>query len=160
MGATLRGAQKAFGPNLGLWLTDTSTSIPYNHQLQSCVNTAPLSNAHVAPAPPKHYDRTIILWPGAEPDLFIWGGRWRGQFCNQGGVNGLCRTFKKRPEKFGGPGKIIGGQRPHLAPPSSAPDCDGTWRSDIVTEEVLALSMTSSFSPVFFRGKISVIWPI
>jgi len=23
--------------------------------------------------------------PGAEPDIFIWGGHWRGQFCNKGG---------------------------------------------------------------------------
>jgi len=21
---------------------------------------------------------------GAEPDIFIWGGHWRGQFCNKG----------------------------------------------------------------------------
>ena len=37
------------------------------------------------------------LLPGAEPYIFIWGGHWRGQFCNKGAFNGLCRTFRKRP---------------------------------------------------------------
>ena len=27
------------------------------------------------------------LWTGAEPDIFIWGGHWRGQFCNKGSFN-------------------------------------------------------------------------
>jgi len=49
---------------------------------------------------------------GAEPDIFIRGGHWRGQFCNKGAVSGLCRTFRKRPTErdliFGGTGKIWG----------------------------------------------------
>ena len=53
---------------------------------------------------------------------FSFGG---ASFATRGAVNGLCRTFRKRPEKFwgatGGPGKILGGQWPSLAPPSSAP---------------------------------------
>jgi len=24
------------------------------------------------------------LRAGVEPDIFIWGGHWRGQFCNKG----------------------------------------------------------------------------
>jgi len=25
-----------------------------------------------------------FFFTGAEPDIFIWGGHWRGQFCNKG----------------------------------------------------------------------------
>jgi len=48
---------------------------------------------------------------GAEPDIFIWWGHWRASFATRGAVNGLCRTFRKRPEKFGG------GSGTPLAPP-------------------------------------------
>jgi len=30
------------------------------------------------------FSRRIAIWTGAEPDIFIWGGHWRGQFCNKG----------------------------------------------------------------------------
>ena len=26
----------------------------------------------------------VVYEAGAEPDIFIWGGHWRGQFCNKG----------------------------------------------------------------------------
>jgi len=39
---------------------------------------------------------------GAEPDIFIWGATGGASFATRGAVNGLCRTFRKRPEKFGG----------------------------------------------------------
>jgi len=52
---------------------------------------------------------------------FHLGGHWRGQFATRGTVNGLCRAFRKRPEKFfGGQAKSWGGSDPPwhlLAPP-------------------------------------------
>jgi len=52
---------------------------------------------------------------------FHLGGNWRGQFCNKGAVNGLCRTFRKRPTPplenfFGGQAKLGGQLRPSSAP--------------------------------------------
>ena len=52
---------------------------------------------------------------------FSFGGATGGaSFATRGAVNGLCRTFRKRPEKFWGstegPGKIFGGKWPPLAP--------------------------------------------
>ena len=76
---------------------------------------------------------TAYLVAGAEPDIFIWGATGGASFATRRAVNGLCKTFRKRPtpvawrhaENFGGatggPGKIWGGQWPPLAPPSSAP---------------------------------------
>jgi len=41
---------------------------------------------------------------------FPLGGATGGaSFATRGAVNGLCRTFRKRPENFGGPGKIFWG---------------------------------------------------
>ena len=59
---------------------------------------------------------------GTEPDIFVWGATGGVSFAIRGAVNGLCRTFRERPEKFwgghwGGPGKNLRGQRPPLAPP-------------------------------------------
>jgi len=34
---------------------------------------------------------------GAEPDIFIWGATGGASFATRGAVNGLCRTFGKRP---------------------------------------------------------------
>jgi len=56
---------------------------------------------------------------------FSFGGVTGGaSFATRGAVNGLCGTFRKRPEKFwgvtGGPGKFLGGVAPPgtpLAPP-------------------------------------------
>ena len=39
---------------------------------------------------------------GAQPDIFIWGATGGASFAIRGAVNGLCKTFRKRPEKFGG----------------------------------------------------------
>ena len=52
---------------------------------------------------------------GAEPDIFIWGATGGASFATRGAVNGLCRTFRKRPEKF------WGSSGPPWHPPSSAP---------------------------------------
>ena len=54
---------------------------------------------------------------------FSFGGATGGaSFATRGAVNGLCRTFRKRPEKFwGGPAKILGGSGPPWHPPRSAP---------------------------------------
>ena len=65
--------------------------------------------------------------PGMEPDIFIWGATGGASFATRGAVNGLCRTFKKRPAErdlmFGGSGKNMGGSGPPWHPPSSAPEC-------------------------------------
>jgi len=61
------------------------------------------------------------LQTGAEPDIFIWGTTGEASFATRGAVNGLCRTFRKRPEKFwGGQAKFWGDSGPPgtlLAPP-------------------------------------------
>jgi len=68
----------------------------------------------------------MVFWAGAEPDIFILGGGTGGaSFATRGAVNGLCRTFRKRPENFwgghwGGQAKFWGGSGPpgtSLAPP-------------------------------------------
>ena len=67
------------------------------------------------------------LYAGAEPDIFIWGATWGASFATRGAVNGLCRTFRKRPtpvswrhaENFGG---AAGGQAKFwgaVAPPGT-----------------------------------------
>ena len=54
---------------------------------------------------------------------FSFGGATGGaSFATRGAVNGLCRTFRKRPENFwgshwGGQAKFWGGSGPPLAPP-------------------------------------------
>ena len=57
---------------------------------------------------------------------FSFGGATGGaSFATRGAVDGLCRTFRKRPTErdlilwgpLGGSGKILGGQWPSLAPP-------------------------------------------
>jgi len=67
----------------------------------------------------------IAIEAGAEPDIFIWGGHWWGQFCNKGSCQWSVQdfqkeTYRKKPNfggATGGPGKIWGGQWPPLAPP-------------------------------------------
>jgi len=59
-------------------------------------------------------------------ETFSFGGGTGGASCaTRGAVNGLCRTFRKKPEKFwgatGGSGKIFGGQWLPLAPPYLRP---------------------------------------
>jgi len=62
---------------------------------------------------------------GARP--FHLGGPLEGPVLQQRELSMVCVGLSKRDLKnLVGPGKIIGGQRPHLAPPSPAPDCDGT----------------------------------
>jgi len=62
------------------------------------------------------------VFAGAETDIFIWGATGGASFAKRGAVNGLCRTFRKRPEKFwkvtGGTRQNFGGQCP---PPSFDP---------------------------------------
>jgi len=61
---------------------------------------------------------------GAEPDIFIGGGTGGASFATRGAVNGLCRTFRKRPTErdlilgvpLGGQAKFWGAVAP-LAPP-------------------------------------------
>jgi len=55
---------------------------------------------------------------------FSFGGATGGaSFATRGAVNGLCRTFRKSPEKFWGvQAKFLGGSGPPWHPPSSAPD--------------------------------------
>ena len=54
---------------------------------------------------------------GAEPDIFIWGATGGASFATRGAVNGLCRTFRKRPEKFWGARQNFWGAVAPLAPP-------------------------------------------
>ena len=64
---------------------------------------------------------------GAEPDISFGGATGGASFATRGAVNGLCRTFRKRPEKFGAARQNFGGAVGPLAPPSSAPVCYGTF---------------------------------
>jgi len=68
---------------------------------------------------------------GAEPDIFIWGDTGGASFATRGAVNGLCRTFRKRPEKFWGGQAKFWGAMPPRHPPSSAPAlCPSTDRHE------------------------------
>ena len=65
---------------------------------------------------------------GAEPDIFIGGATGGASFATRGAVNGLCRTFRKRPAPPDVTRKIFGGLWRVQAifwggsgPPSSAP---------------------------------------
>jgi len=58
--------------------------------------------------------RGKYILAGAEPDIFIWGAAGGASFATRGAVNGLCRTFRKRPEKFWGAVALPGTP---LAPP-------------------------------------------
>jgi len=51
------------------------------------------------------------------------GATGGASFATRGAVSGLCRTFKKRPEKFWWARQNFGGQWPPLATRSSAPAC-------------------------------------
>ena len=78
---------------------------------------------------------TVEQESGAEPDIFIWGATGGTSFATRGAVNGLCRTFRKRPTErdliFGGPlggqAKFWGGSGPPWHPPSSAPGKKASW---------------------------------
>jgi len=69
--------------------------------------------------------RTFILPGRGGADIFIWGGHWRGLFCNKGSCQWSVQDFNavawRHTENFGGPlggpGKILGGKWPSLAPP-------------------------------------------
>jgi len=63
---------------------------------------------------------------GGTRHFHLWGATGGASFATRGAVNGLCKTFRKRPKKFGGAlggsGKILGGSGPPcpwhpLAPP-------------------------------------------
>jgi len=88
-------------------------------------------------------DWTGNYWrSGAEPDIFIWGGHWRGQFCNKGSCQWSCVGLSERPtpvawrhaENFGGARQNFGGA---VAPPSSTPVegrmCSGTYADARIT---------------------------
>jgi len=54
----------------------------------------------------------------SERDLKIFGGTTGGaRFATRGAVNGLCRTFRKRPENFWGDQAKFWGAVAPLAPP-------------------------------------------
>jgi len=58
---------------------------------------------------------------------FHLGGPLEGPVLQQGELSMVCiglseRDLKNFGEATGGPGKLLGGQCPSLAPPSSAPD--------------------------------------
>jgi len=54
-------------------------------------------------------DKGYFVGTGTEPDIFIWGETGGASFATRGAVNGLCRTFRKKPEKFlGGQAKFGG----------------------------------------------------
>ena len=68
---------------------------------------------------------------GAEPDIFIWGATGGVSFGTRGAVNGLCRTFRKRPENFwgghwGGQAKFWGAVAPP-GTPLTPPLHSGLW---------------------------------
>ena len=57
---------------------------------------------------------------------FLWGATGGASFATRGAINGLCRTFRKRPEKcwgghWGGQANFLGGSGLPWHPPSSAP---------------------------------------
>jgi len=61
---------------------------------------------------------------GRSQTFSFWGATGGASFAARGAVDGLCRTFRKRPTErdliLGGPGKILGGSGPPwhpLAPP-------------------------------------------
>ena len=67
---------------------------------------------------------------------FSFGGTTgEASFATRGAANGLCRTFRKRPEKFGGghcggQAKFLGDSAPPgtpLAPPLSLTNCRSTF---------------------------------
>ena len=62
-----------------------------------------------------------MLLPGAEPDIFIWGGLLEGPVLQQGELSMVCVGLSERDLKnfggvTGGPGKIFGGW---VAPPGT-----------------------------------------
>jgi len=63
----------------------------------------------------------LVEATGAEPDIFTWGATGGASFATRGAVNGLCRTLKKKPEKFWGGTRgarqNFGGQWSPLEPP-------------------------------------------
>ena len=68
---------------------------------------------------------------GPEPDIFIWGATGGVSFGTRGAVNGLCRTFRKRPENFwgghwGGQAKFWGAVAPP-GTPLTPPLHSGLW---------------------------------
>ena len=70
----------------------------------------------------QHFRFYLFIIRGGARHLHLGGATGGASFATRGAVNGLCRTFRKRPEKFlgghwGGAGKIWGGQWPPLAPP-------------------------------------------
>jgi len=42
------------------------------------------------------YCMLLYILAGAEPDIFIWGGHWRGQFCNNGELSMVCVGLSER----------------------------------------------------------------
>ena len=85
------------------------------------------------------HDSVLDLQAGAEPDIFIWGVTGGASFATRGAVNGLCRTFRKRPAErdliLGGHWGVkqnFGGEVAPLAPPRSAPVYRGEKAVEVV----------------------------
>ena len=93
---------------------------------------------------------------------FSFGGATGGaSFATRGAVNGLCRTFRKRPEKFcgatGGPGKIWGESGPPGTP--LAPPLHVTLRSlcnNMLKVERLGKNVVS----ICLNSTKNIIWPL
>jgi len=93
----------AFGSVLGLQVT---VGLQVNRGLQPPTLWEPFVAGSTLrrPEPAKERVQATILSiiaiemrPGAEPDIFIWGATGGASFATRGAVNGLCRTFIKRP---------------------------------------------------------------
>ena len=72
------------------------------------------------------YFKLVLTHTGAEPDIFIWGATGGASFATRGAVNGLCRTFRKRPKFWeghcGSQEKFWGGSGPPGTPQTCVRD--------------------------------------
>ena len=64
-----------------------------------------------------------VAFRGGARHFHLGGASGGASFATRGAVNGLCRTFRKRPENFWGARQNFGGAVAPLEPPSSAPGC-------------------------------------
>jgi len=95
---------------------------------------------------------------------FSFGGATGGaSFATRGAVNGLCRTFRKRPterdlilgEPLGGPGKIFGRKWPPCHPPISAPGAEAINRECFYSHKKHGPPLNAAFSKWPLSSKIN-----
>ena len=74
--------------------------------------------------PCSYFRKVLFYLQQGRSQTFSFGGATGGaSFATRGAVNGLCRTFRKRPEKFWGARQNFGeAVPPPGTPPSSVPD--------------------------------------